>query len=60
MKNNETEPKISERFDVDDIRRIRDYNASRHSEMSTKAIVKEIRENTQAVIECFFKTKPIA
>ena len=29
-----SEPKISERFDVDDIRRIRDYNASRHSEMS--------------------------
>ena len=56
---NESTVRLAEKFiDFgvlnDDIRRIRDYNASRHSEMSAKAIVKEIRENTRAVIEGFF------
>ena len=45
------EPEISERFDVNDIRKIRDYNAVRHSEMSAKEIVEEIREHTAEVVK---------
>ena len=51
MKEAVAEPNISERFDVDDIRKIRDYNAARHVEMSAKEIVDEIREHTKAIVE---------
>ena len=51
MKETLVEPKISERFDIDDIRKIRDYNAARHAEMSAKDIVDEIREHTKVIVE---------
>ena len=50
MSINTSEPNISERFDVDDIRKIREYNADRHSKMSAKEIVEEIRKNTKSII----------
>ena len=35
-------PYVSDRFDLDDIRRIRDYNSSRHLEMTRAEIVDDI------------------
>ena len=43
-------PDISPRFDVDDIRKIRDYNSQRHSRMTRSEIVNEIRQEFQKTI----------
>ncbi len=44
-------PEISKRFDVDDIRKIRDYNSQRHSQMTRKEIVDDIRTGAEEVIK---------
>ncbi len=44
-------PEISSRFDVDDIRKIRDYNSLRHSMMTRKEIVEDIRKGAEEVIK---------
>ncbi|MBQ9904174.1 MAG: hypothetical protein IJM47_05250 [Synergistaceae bacterium] len=41
---------ISSRFDVDDIRKIRDYNSARHSKMTRSEIVEDIRNGAEAII----------
>jgi len=41
---------ISSRFDVDDIRTIRDYNSARHSKMTRSEIVEDIRNGAEAII----------
>ena len=43
-------PEISSRFDVDDIRKIRDYNSERHSTMTRTEIVKDIRNGAEEII----------
>ncbi len=35
------EPEISDRFDLEDIRKIRDYNSWRHSQMTREEIIAE-------------------
>lgn len=44
-------PEISSRFDVDDIRKIRDYNSRRHSTMSQAEIVEDIRKGAEEIIQ---------
>ena len=44
-------PDVSPRFDVDDIRKIRDYNSQRHSKMTRKEIVEDIRKGAEEVIK---------
>ena len=44
-------PEISARFDVNDIRKIRDYNSQRHSQMTNEEIVKDIREGAEEAIK---------
>ena len=44
-------PEISSRFDVDDIRKIRDYNSQRHSQMTRKEIVEDFRKGAEEVIK---------
>jgi len=44
-------PEISSRFDVDDIRRIRDYNSQRHSRMTRSEIVEDIRKGAEEIIQ---------
>lgn len=39
----ENEPKISERFDLNDIRAIREYNAARYEKMTPAEIVEDTR-----------------
>lgn len=47
--NNELE--ISERFDIDDIRKIRDYNAKRYAEMTPTEIVAATRAGAEKVLK---------
>ncbi len=44
-------PEISDRFDVDDIRKIRDYNSLRHSTMTPEEIVEELRKSAEEIIQ---------
>ena len=43
-------PEISSRIDVDDIRKIRDYNSQRHSKMTPAEIVEDIRKGAEEMI----------
>ena len=43
-------PEISSRFDVEDIRKIRDYNSQRHSRMTRAEIVEDIRKGAEEMI----------
>lgn len=38
------EPEISEQFDLDDIRKIRTYNAARYEHMTSSEIVADTKE----------------
>ncbi len=51
------EPIISERFDVDDIRKIREYNAARYKNMTTEEIIREIHEGAEEVLAHLKKNK---
>ena len=44
-------PEISDRFDVDDIRKIRDYNSQRYSRMTRAEIVADIRNGAEEMIK---------
>ena len=44
-------PEISSRFDVEDIRKIRDYNSQRHSRMNRSEMVEDIRKGTEEIIQ---------
>ena len=45
------EPRVSEKFDMDDIRKIRDYNSSRHIKMKPDEIIKDIEEGANAMLK---------
>ena len=45
------EPEISSRFDVDDIRKIRDYNSQRYLRMTNEEIVADIRNGAEEMIK---------
>ena len=49
MMNKELE--ISERFDIDDIRKIRSYNAERYAEMTPSEIVAVTRAGAEKVLK---------
>lgn len=49
MMNKELE--ISERFDIDDIRKIRDYNAQRYAGMTPTEIVAATRAGAEKVLK---------
>lgn len=51
------EPEISERFDLDDIRKIREYNSLRHSNMTTEEMIADIREGARIVEDELAKRK---
>ncbi|MBO6177900.1 MAG: hypothetical protein J6O04_01835 [Selenomonadaceae bacterium] len=50
---------ISDRFDIDDIRKIRDYNAERYLNMTTAEIIAEVNGNAEEIIKRY-GLKPIA
>ena len=51
------EPEISERFDLDDIRKIRTYNAVRYEHMTPAKIVADTRAGAAELLEILKKRK---
>lgn len=51
------EPKISERFDLDDIRKIRTYNAARYEHMTPAEIVADTKAGAVDLLEAIKKRK---
>ena len=48
-------PKVSSRFDVNDIRKIRDYNSLRHVNMTPAEIVADTKAGAAALLEILKK-----
>ena len=44
-------PVVSERFDVDDIRRIREYNSVRHASMTREEIVADTKKKAAKLLQ---------
>ena len=51
------EPEISERFDLDDIRKIRTYNAVRYEHMTPAEIVADTKVGAAELLEIMKKRK---
>ena len=51
------EPEISERFDLDDIRKIREYNAARYEGMTPAEIVADTKAGAADLLEIMRKRK---
>lgn len=51
------EPIISERFDVDDIRKIREYNAARYKNMTPEEIISDTHKGAEGVLAQLKKNK---
>ena len=52
-------PKINERFDVDDIRKIREYNSLRHIHMTLEEIIAETQAGAEKVMRMLEQRKPV-
>ena len=48
-----SEPVVSERFDVDDIRKIREYNSLRHIQMTPEEIIADTKRVLKELKSCF-------
>ncbi len=46
-------PEISNRFDAEDIRKLREYNSLKHSKMSHKEILEDIRQGAESFMSEF-------
>ena len=44
-----SEPVVSERFDVDDIRKIREYNSLRHIQMTPEEIIADTKKGAERI-----------
>lgn len=51
------EPEISERFDLEDIRKIREYNAARYQGMTPAEIVADTKAGAAELLEIMRKRK---
>ncbi len=57
--NNSTEikePVLSPRFDVDDIRKLREYNSLRHINMTAEEYIAELKADTSDIINQLLKS----
>ncbi len=45
------EPELSPRFDVEDIRKLREYNSIRHSNMTAAEVIAELEADTAELVE---------
>ena len=59
MSDNLVMPEISDRFDVDDIRKIREYNAMRHINMTTQEMVDELNKNADEIVRKYGLRQPV-
>lgn len=57
MKGMIKEPQISERFDLDDIRKMREYNAARYENMTPAEIVADTKAGAAELLEIMRKRK---
>ena len=46
-----TEPIVSKRFDVEDIRKIREYNALRHIKMTPEEIISDTKKGAERIMK---------
>ena len=46
-------PDISNRFDAEDIRKLREYNSLKHSKMTHKEILEDIRQGAESFMSEF-------
>jgi len=46
-------PNLSSRFDAEDIRKLREYNSLKHSKMTHKEILEDIRQGAEAFMSEF-------
>lgn len=46
-------PEISNRFDAEDIRKLREYNSLKHSKMTHKEILEDIRQGAETFMSEF-------
>lgn len=46
-----TKPMISKDFNLEDIRKIREYNSLRHVQMTPKEIIVDIRKGAAVILE---------
>ncbi len=54
-----SKPEISSRFDVDDIRKIREYNSLRHIHMTPAEIIAETQAGAEKVMRMLEQRKPM-
>ena len=50
-------PNISNRFDAEDIRKLREYNSLRHSKMTHKEILEDIRQGAESFMSEFINCR---
>lgn len=50
-------PAVSERFDVEDIRKIREYNSLRHMKMTPAEIVEDTKKGAAELLERLKESK---
>lgn len=50
-------PEISSRFDVDDIRKVREYNSLRHIHMTPEEIIEETQAGAEKVLRMLEQRK---
>jgi hypothetical protein len=50
-------PVISKKFDVDDIRKIREHNSLRHIQMTPEEIIADTRDGAKQVTEMLMERK---
>ncbi len=43
-------PNLSDRFDVDDIRKVRDHNSLRHIKMTPQEIIEETKRGAEEIL----------
>lgn len=51
------EPVVSERFDVDDIRKIREYNSLKHIQMTPEEIIADTKKGAERVKKMLLERK---
>ena len=54
-----SKPEISSKFDVDDIRKVREYNSLRHIHMAPKEIISETQAGAEMLMQMLEERKAI-
>ena len=55
-----TKPIVSKDFNLEDIRKIREYNSLRHVKMTPKEIIEDTRQGADMVLEKLQKSEKVS